>query len=195
MKKKNLSIKYKRNRIRKLIKENKQIDSLLYPSVRGDLYATIYFLKNKKEQKIRSYIIELHLAFENILDYWIEEFLIKGNPRIKDKGEYVNHTKTKTVSYINELIKDEFSLGFRKKLLLVRAMGFIDDRYYKKLISLNKLRNACGHEWILEKVIRKGKKRHKKKKRLLEYKGKNLFKIEVFEEFFGDYGKIYLKII
>jgi hypothetical protein len=194
MRRKVLSIKYKKNKIKKLLKENEEIDSFISPMVEDDLDYNLYNLKYRKEQKIRSFIIEFHLAFENQLDYWIREFLTKSNPRIKKKKKDVFYHKiTKSFRYTDSLLEGNSALNFTRKLLLVRSLGLIDDRYYNKLIVLNKLRDACGHAWVLDEVIRKGKKRHKKKKFVLDYKGRNLLRIEVFKDFLQDYKDIYLR--
>jgi len=194
--KKTFSKKYKQNQIKKLLKENEELDSFLYPIVKDDLDYTIYNLKSKKEEKIRSHIIEFHLSIESLLDDKIREFLIKGNPRIKKRQKDIfTHKRTKFYGYLDEFLEGVAAISFKKKLLLVRSMGLIDDRGFRKLVFLNKLRDNCGHIWILSRIKRKGVKRHKRKKPVLEYNGENLLNLEVFKDFFRDYSNIYLRML
>ena len=189
------SIKYKNDKARKLQEENEEIDSLISPITKSDLDYNLYSLKYRKEQKIRSFIIEFHLAFESQLDDWIRELLIRNNLMIRKKKKDILYYKgTKSFYYIDLLLDDAHALNFTKKLLLVRSLGLIDDRYYNKLKVLNKLRNVCAHDWILDAVIRRGKRRYKKKKFVLDYEGENLLKPKVFKRFLQDYRKIYLRM-
>jgi hypothetical protein len=55
-----------------------------------------------------------------------------------------------------EFVSGRFSMGFKRKIILLRTLKVIGKRLYDDLDKLNALRNRAGHVWTLEEVVRKG---------------------------------------
>lgn len=78
---------------------------------------------------------------------------------------------------------------------MAKLLDIIDNPTFAKLKTLNKIRNDCVHNWILNTKVWKVKKKKRKKRPFVEYKNKNLFNQNVFlKEFLPEYNKLYLKL-
>jgi len=92
--------------------------------------------------------------------------------------------------------------GFRSADIIEWCLRFnlITKRQYLFIKDLNRIRNSCAHNWILD--IPKYKKiiqnRNVKwiKTPIVRYNNKNLFNEKVFsKEFLPNYGSIYIKLL
>lgn len=86
-------------------------------------------------------------------------------------------------------------MGFKRKIILLRVMGLMNKKMYEDLDQLNSLRNKCGHSWQIKSVVRRGTKRTKQKRFILQYQGKNLFDPEALKKFIDKYIDVFLKIV
>jgi hypothetical protein len=83
---------------------------------------------------------------------------------------------------------------YDKKVELAFALRLIRQSTKARLNEIGALRNKCAHNWLLNVRLRRGKPRMTKKPPLLQYGGKNLHRVEVLEDFVGDYAGVYLRL-
>ncbi|MFA4999438.1 MAG: hypothetical protein WC519_01790 [Parcubacteria group bacterium] len=165
-------------------------------NLNNDPEALFYATKMEKTLLIRSLIVETHLAIEDFINSLLQISLLKRHPRIKkEKGGIT------AKNYFNNAFEDASSIfygnnsmGFKKKIILLRIMGVINKRLYEDLDILNTLRNKCSHNWEIESVIRRKIKRDKSKKYVLIFKGKSLFDPKIMINFLDKYNDVLLKI-
>ena len=193
-----LKNKYKERRLKKIKSDISKIESRYYAYVehlKNDIDAQVYAAENKKTLLVRAIIIENHLAIEDFLNSLLQISVLKINSKLKKKTaimarDYINTSfeDAKTIFYGNS------SIGFKRKIILLRMMGLIGKRLYEDLDQLNSLRNKCGHSWEIGSVIRRGVRRNKLKRFVLEYRGTNLFNPEALARFIVKYNNVLLKI-
>lgn len=176
--------------IRRLRKEIQEIESTIYGPT-GDLYDQRFLLQLKRNHAIRGVVLELHLAIEDLLNGWLKSHFLAVSPRLLHGS---SRNKSKIARTVDELLEGGGALGFEKKLNLLRAIGLIRKSVYDKLVELNRVRNKCSHNWELDAVIRKKAKKRVPKRRLLEYRGRNLFDIAVLKDFASEYGSMYYRL-
>lgn len=63
-----------------------------------------------------------------------------------------------------------------------------------QLEQLNRLRNKCSHNWLLNIKIRKGIKPSLPKRPLLDFRGGDLHTVSIMEKFIDQYTVIYLHL-
>ncbi len=171
-------------RIIKLRAEIESIESFFYGAKDGDNDDAFFMLKIKRDNVIRGMILELHLSIEDLLNGVIKSHILST----KTGKELV------ASSAVDELLVGERAMGFKQKIIYLKAASLIRPQLFNDLDTLNRLRNKAGHNWTLNRVIRKKIKRNKRKRPLLEYKGRNLYQHEVIKEFIAHYGRIYYRL-
>ena len=92
------------------------------------------------------------------------------------------------------LISGPNSMGFKRKIIILRIMKVIDKRMYDDLDRLNTLRNRCGHHWSLTGPIRRGVKRRAPKKYPLRFEGTDLNNTAALLSFLDKYSDIFLQL-
>ena len=190
---------YKRRRIRRLSEDISEIEAHHYQFVEvydNDPDAQIHALQLKKTLLIRSLVIETHLAIEEMLDSAIKNkiYLINSKSKKPDAikaREYFYHRFDDAEGFFS----GGGSIGFKRKIILLRLLGVIGKRLYEDLEKLNSLRNRCGHHWIIDTVVRRGVRREKPKKYVLTFEGENLFSPASMVSFLSKYSDIYLKLV
>ena len=103
-------------------------------------------------------------------------------------------TRNHAARALRKLFYGARSIGFDAKLNLALAIGLIHLNTKERLEELNSLRNKCSHNWRLHVPRRRGRKPAQKKPPLLMYRGRDLHKAAVFEEFGREYTDLYLKL-
>ncbi len=174
--------------IRRLKREIEEIDAYFYLSDENRdrvLYAGM--LARKRDDLVRSAVIQIHTAIEDLLDQHIT-FAITGRtdrrPRRSQSGRA-----------LRSILVGDGSIGFDRKVALAVALRVITPNTRDRLQVLNTLRNKCGHNWLLKVPIRYGKKPAQKKPPLLLYNGRDLHTVPALKEFVGEFGGgIYLKL-
>lgn len=180
------------NKITKLEKEVEELESAIYDAKNEkDLDTKYFLLQQRRDLAIRGAVLDIHLAIEDILSVAIKNYLLANNPQIQKKPAYTN---SKHKHDIEDFLNGSRAISFNDKLSLLKSAGLIRANVCNELAKLNTIRNKCSHNWQLNKVIRRKVKRNKKKRPLLEYNGKNLYKKQIFYEFLNKYGPIYYKL-
>ncbi len=154
------SVKAKINR---LTREIAEIDTFFYHGEKGgDLTLYSGMLERKRDDMVRSAVLQLHTATEDILNSWIT---------LKIGGRRPGRRKTgsKSARALRRLLFGSGSVGFDMKLNLAVALGLINSKTHQRLAELNGLRNKCSHNWLLKVPSRRGKRPKQKKPPLLLY--------------------------
>lgn len=161
-----------------------------------DFYYLKYILKQRKDALIRSLVLRDCLFIEDLLTHKIKSHLLKNNPRIKSRKKYlVRSTKSTSLRYLDLLLEGDLSIGLRKKIDLARGMGLIDRGTYEQILEINKVRNKCAHNFDLEGVVRRYRKRKGKKPYILTYKNKNLYDKQSLKQFMDDCSKVIFSFV
>lgn len=175
-----------------LRQEIEEIQSHLYDiSDSDDLDSACFFLGLRRQDSVRMVVLQLHLALEDLISHWLKYCLLGVNPT---EGRSISRLKPIASSSLQSILEGERALRFPQKVELLRALGLIDRRFHKKLKELNRVRNACSHNWELNTLIRRGVKRHIPKKPVVEYQHQNLYRLPVIKAFIEEYGSLYSKI-
>jgi len=133
-------------------------------------------------------VLQLSLAIEDLLDSLFWRVLAGHNPNSKKRRS----KKEGIPRELDELLNSG-RMGFESKVRLARILRIVTKNQRSKLGVLRTLRNKCAHHWMLN-VIRKRGRKNRPTKRLLEFEGRNLFELNVLEEFMKLYSGIYLKL-
>ena len=177
-------------RIRRLTREIERIDAVFYESEKArdrDLFAGM--LERKRDDRVRSIVLQMHTAIEDILND-LMRCRILGIP----PDERHRKTRSKSARALHKLFVGGGSIGFERKLNLAIAIGLIKSKTQERLLDLNRLRNRCSHNWLLRAPLRRGRKPQEKKPPLLLYRGRDLHNVAALEEFTREYGILYVKL-
>jgi hypothetical protein len=169
-------------KIRRLTHEIRKIDEFFYETNKDasrDLYAGM--LERKRDDMVRSAVLQLHTAIEGVLTSWITCRVL--GIRMEEQGE---RARTKAGQALRRLMWGNGSIGFDMKLQLAVTQ--------RKLEELNRLRNKCSHDWLLKVPVRRGRRPKQKKLPLLLYRGRDLHGVETLEDFTREYGLLYARL-
>jgi hypothetical protein len=177
-------------KIVRLTREIAQIDKHFYHSEKdGDRQLYAGMLERKRDDMVRSAVLQLHTAIEDILNSTIICCVLDAKPenRIRKIGSVAGKA-------LRKMLFGAGSIGFDMKLNLAVALRVLDAPTKTKLMELNSLRNKCSHNWLLKIPVRHGKRPKQKKPPLLFYRGHDLHTVATLKEFTGDFGIIYAKM-
>lgn len=173
--------------IKRLTREIEQIDSFFYrANETDDRAAYAGMLERKRDDMVRSTVLQTHTAIEDLLNSYIAMNVL-GNDRRR-------LSQTHSGQALQKMLFGGGSLGFEMKLNLARALGLINTKTKDRLAVLNTLRNKCSHNWLLKGPVRRGKRPAQKKPPLLLYEGRDLHNVATLKDFAGEYGAIYVKL-
>lgn len=141
-------------------------------------------LKTYRAEVQRGFVLYTHLAIENLLRALLFDFLAKLNRRMSKK----------------ELIRVVDDMRSADLVHWCGRLRLVKPKCYKTLLELNRIRNACAHNWVLDvtKYRRKGPNRPRYQRRgfFLTYQGKGLLDREVLlHDFCPTYGRVYLSLL
>jgi hypothetical protein len=174
--------------IKRLTREIEEIDTFFYKVNEDDerhLHAGM--LERKRDDIVRSAVLQIHTAIEDILDQHIT-FAITGGTRRR-------HVRGHSARALRTILTGSRSIGFDSKLALALALRVITPKTRDRLQVLNTLRNKCSHNWVLKVPVRHGKRPAQKKPPLLLYEGRDLHTVAALEDFTKEFGGgIYLKL-
>jgi hypothetical protein len=177
-------------KIRRLTREIRKIDEFFYgpdkEASRG-LYAGM--LERKRDDMVRSAVLQLHTAIEDVLTSLITCRVLGITMEEKNR-----RARTKSAQAVHRMLWGSGSIGFDMKLNFAVAFRLINGPTQKKLAELNRLRNKCSHNWLLKVPVRRGRRPKQKKPPLLLYKGRDLHRVEVLEDFTREYGPLYARL-
>jgi hypothetical protein len=177
-------------RIRRLTREIARIDEFFYATNQHSdraLYAGM--LERKRDDMVRSAVLQLHTAIEDLLTSWITCRVLGIAPE-----ERRRRARSKAGQALRRMLSGGGSIGFDMKLNLAVALGLVNGATQEKLTELNRLRNKCSHNWLLNVPVRRGRRPKQRKPPLLLYKGRDLYRVEVLEDFAGEYGPLYARL-
>jgi hypothetical protein len=177
-------------RIKRLSKEIEEIDKYVYRSHEGEdrvVYAGM--LEHKRDDMVRSTVLQVHTSIEDLLT----KLLLYCIMDVTEIGQK-SRLRTKRAAAIEELISSAGGIGFDRKLTLAVGVGLISAETRSKLRELNRLRNKCSHNWILNALVKRGRRPDQKKMPLLSFRNKDLHKVPVLKEFLSEYSGIYLRL-
>jgi hypothetical protein len=177
-------------KITRLKQEIAEIDQHFYESDEDDdrpLYAGM--LERKRDDMVRSAVLQLHTGIEDILTSQIICCVLNAKP--EDRERKIRSTRGRA---LRKMLFGAGSIGFDMKLNLAVSLGLLDEKTKQKLMELNTLRNKCSHNWLLKSPVRHGKRPKQKKPPLLLYQGHDLHTVPVLKGFTGDFGIIYAKM-
>ncbi|HZC23760.1 MAG TPA: hypothetical protein VE866_10520 [Candidatus Binatia bacterium] len=173
--------------IKRLSREIDEIDNFFYAGLEGDrgLYASM--LERKRDDMVRSAVLQMHTAIESLLDLCII-FKITGRAR------RLHPSRNEPARALHRILYGGGSLGFDMKLNVALALRLISRQTKERLAILNTLRNKCSHNWVLKAPVRHGKRPAQKKPPLLLYEGRDLHTVAVLKDFASEYGGVYLRL-
>lgn len=177
--------------IRRISREIQEIDEFFYTIEDDDLDQVYGMLERKRDDMVRSTVLQLHTSIEDLLDIWIKSHLLGVSPRARNVEARRRRVRGRA---IDDILKGGRAIGFDAKLRLLLALGLIRRPLYRRLEALNQLRNKCSHNWLLKGHVRKGIKPHLPKRPLLQYNGRDLHRVEVLKDFAGEYGLLYARL-
>jgi hypothetical protein len=168
-------------KISRLRREIAQIDASFYEANKAndrDLYAGM--LERKRDDMVRSAVLQLHTAIEDVLNGLITCRVLGTRPDERSK-----RTRSRSARALRKLLLRGGSISFEMKLNLAVALHLINSKTQERLIELNGLRNKCSHNWLLKMPVRRGKRPKQKKPPLLFWRGRDLHNVHVLEELAG----------
>ncbi len=152
-----------------------------------ELYAGM--LERKRDDMVRSAVLQMHTAIENLLNSCIVCRALNVKPE-----DRIRRIRSQTARALLNMLEGPRSIGFEMKLNFAFVLGLLNSKTKDRLIELNTLRNRCSHNWLLKARLRRGKAPKKNKPPLLRYDGRDLHNVEVIEDFTSEYGMIYCKL-
>lgn len=171
-------------RTQRIEKEIEDLEHCLFKVNAKDAGLRYENLRTFRVEIQRSFVLSLHLAIEDLLHALLFDFLAQQNPRL---------TKKETIKIVRDMRSAE----------LVHWCGrlkLITPTQYRDLLDLNRIRNACAHNWILDVPRFKQVGRPGSRKRIrvptVSYRDRNLFSRNTFlDEFLPKFSGIYLKLL
>jgi|SRR5579872_992215 len=141
-------------------------------------------LRTYRAEVQRSFVLSMHLAIEDLLRALLFDFLAKRNRRLSKK----------------ELVKTVDGMRSAELIHWCGRLRLITPKWYELLLELNRIRNACAHNWLLDvpKYKRPAGGQPQKRIRLpvVTYQGKNLLDRDVLlHGFCPTYGRIYVRLL
>jgi hypothetical protein len=177
-------------KIRRLTREIREIDEFFYETDK-DADRAFYagMLERKRDDMVRSVVLQLHTAIEDVLSSLIICRVLGIRIEERDK-----RARTKSAQALRRMLWGGGSIGFDMKLAFAVAFRLINGPTQKKLAELNRLRNKCSHSWLLNVPVRRGRRPEQKKLPLLLYKGRDLYRVEALEDFTREYSLLYVRL-
>jgi len=180
-----------KRRIKRSLSEIEEIESHFYGTADKDLANRAYMTELRRKNVVRTIVLELHTALEDLLTDWLKVTVL-GQRQSSARDPQRNRSSRRRL--LDELLDGDGSIGFDRKLKFMRVFGIITKRTYDRLKVLNTLRNKCGHNWELNVPVRRGKRPRQLKPPLLPYGGGSLFEVSRLKDFIAEYGQLYFRL-
>jgi len=175
-------------RIKRLSKEIDEIDDFFYgPVGRRDRLGYMGMLERKRDDIVRSIVLQLHTAIEELMTEGLFDWVL-GTKHMKSSR------KRRTTRRGQALGRMVGRLGFDAKLDFAVVTELFRPKLVERLRELNRVRNKCAHHWILDAPNRPRSKVKGKRPRLLTWGGRDLHNVKVLKEFIRDFGHVYFLI-
>jgi hypothetical protein len=141
-------------KISRLTREITQIDELFYKSEEnGDRFLHAGLLERKRDDMVRSVVLQMHTSIEDLLNIKIICKLLDVKPT-----DSRAKMRSKAARALRKMFFGSGSLGFDMKLNFAMALGRLNARTKDRLMELNTLRNRCSHNWLLKVPVRHAKR-------------------------------------
>lgn len=177
-------------KIGRLLKEIATIEEIFYgPQSERDPELVAGMLERKRDDMVRSVVLQMHTSIESIMDSLIFCAILGIRP--EDRRRRI---RSERANSIQKMLKGGGSIGFDMKLNLAVSLGILTPKIRDRLVVLNTLRNKCSHNWLLKKSVRRGKRPAQKKPPLLTYERRDLHNVNVIGDFVAEFGSIYVKL-
>jgi hypothetical protein len=177
-------------KISRLTREIAKIDQFFYKGNEHEdrvLYAGM--LERKRDDMVRSAVLQMHTAIEDLLNWQIICCILKVKPEDRTRK-----MRSQSARALRKMLFGAGSLGFDMKLNFAVALRLLTVKTKDRLMALNTLRNKCSHNWLLKATVRRGRGPRQKKPPLLLYEGRDLHNVAALEDFAAEYGPIYYKL-
>jgi hypothetical protein len=148
-------------------------------------------LERKRDDMVRSTVLQLHTAIEDILNTGIICNVLNVKPEDR-MGKMRSKRANERGRYARCSLGG--SPGFDTKLNFAVALRLMNSTTQEQLMELNTLRNKCSHNWLLKTPVRRGKRPRQKKPPLLLYRGRDLHNVAVLEDFVDQDWVMYLRM-
>jgi len=175
--------------IKRLNKEIAEIEAAIYAPGGDDPVLIAGMLERKRDDIVLSSVLQLHTSIEDLLT----SLILYCALGITDKKLKHRLSSERGMAF-RRMLYDRESLGFDTKLNFAVGLGLIAPSGRKQLMELNTMRNKCSHNWILNRVVRRGKRPKQLKPPLLHFRGKDLHKVAVLKEFISEFSVVYLRL-
>lgn len=175
--------------VKRFKKEIREIDEALYASGDDDPVLLAGMLERKRDDIVRSAVLQLHTSIEDLLT----SLILYRALDITDKKRR-HRLGSERGKAFRRMLYDRESLGFDMKLNFAVGIALISPALRKKLMELNIMRNKCSHTWVLKNVVRRGKRPAQLKPPLLQFRGQDLHKVSVLKEFISEFRVIYVRL-
>lgn len=141
------------NKIRRLTREIAKIDDVFY-NVNETKDRVLYagMLERKRDDMVRSAVLQMHTAIEHLLDSFIVCRILNVTPEHRAR-----RMSSKTATALQSMLTGPRSMGFEMKLNFAFVLGLLNSKTKDRLAELNTLRNRCSHNWLLKRPLRRGK--------------------------------------
>ncbi len=177
-------------RIKRLAKEIKEIDATFYGvSDKFDPVLVAGVFERKRDDIVRSIVLQLHTSVEDLLNLLILYAVLDVT-----EEKYRWRLRSKKAKALRKMLYGAGSIGFDMKLSFAVGLGLLTTGLQEKLMEMNTMRNKCSHNWILNQVVRHGKRPRQKKPPLLLFRGRDLHKLPVLNALMDEQNKIYLHL-
>jgi hypothetical protein len=174
--------------IRRLMREISEIDEFFYHSEKaGDRSLYAGMLERKRDDIVRSAVLQIHTAVEDVLTSWITCRILGVRPEAR-----IKHSKRARA--LQRVLSGGGGIGFDTKLNLAVVLRLINSTTQKQLEELNRLRNKCSHNWLLKATVRRGQRPKQKRPPLLLYRGRDLHKVDVLKDMASEFSVLYVKL-
>ena len=175
--------------IRRLNIEIEQIDFAIYNPGRSDPDMVAALLERKRDDVVRSAVLQLHTKIEDLLTQLILCCVLG----ITDK-KLKHRLSSEKAKAFRRMLYDRESVGFDTKLNFAVGLGLLTPEWRKQLMELNTMRNKCSHNWVLNRAVRRGRRPGQLKPPLLHFRGKDLQKVPVIKDFISEFTVVYLRL-
>ena len=182
-----MKARYLKAKISRLKREIAEIDDFFYVGSEQDPVLYAGMLERKRDDIVRSTVLQLHTAIEDLLDSLIIDRMLG----VTAGGKRSSKLAGGGGRALRRMLHGAGSIGFDMKLNLPSAIGLLNGKTRDQFAELNTLRNKCSHNWLLKKPVRRGRRPAQIKPPLLHYRGHDLHEVSVLKDFFDKYGVIY----
>jgi hypothetical protein len=175
--------------IKRLNREVAEIEAAIYLMDQREPALVATMLERKRDDIVRSAVLQVHTKIEDLLT----SLMLYCALDITDKKLKLRLSSEKGKAF-RRMLYDRESLGFDTKLNFAVGLGLITPASRKQLMELNTMRNKCSHNWVLNRVVRRGKRPAQLKPPLLHFRGKDLHKVPVIRDFISEFTVVYLRL-